>query len=57
MDEERGCVYGPPPIRDNRDKPQPTIYGPSPVRSGCGKWVLVLLILAVILAIIIFMIK
>lgn len=52
-----GCVYGPPPIRDNRDKPQPTIYGPSPVRRGCGKWVLVLLILAVILAIIIFMIN
>lgn len=57
MDDRRGCVYGPPPIRDNRDKPQPTIYGPPTVRRGCLKLLLVLIILAAICAIIIFVLK
>lgn len=57
MDEKRECVYGPPPIRDNRDKPYPTIYGPPPVRGGCAKWLLMLIALAVICTIIILLIK
>ncbi len=57
MDEKRECIYGPPPIRDFRDKPQPTVYGPPPVRRGCARWLMVLIILAVVCAIVIFLIK
>lgn len=57
MDERRECVYGPPPIRNYKDKPQPTVYGPTPIRKGCAKWLLVLMILAAICTIIVLLLK
>lgn len=57
MDKRSECIYGPPPIRYNRDKPHPTVYGPPPVKRGCAKWLLVLIALAVICTIIILLIK
>lgn len=33
MDKRRGSVYGLPPIKEYRDKPQPTVYEPPPVKE------------------------
>ena len=57
MDELRGCVYEPPPIKDYRDKPQPTVYGPPPVKRGCLKWIMMFVILAAICAILVLIFK
>lgn len=55
MDDQIGCVYGPPPVRDDKENGLPVVRKPTTQSGKFSKLVIVLLIMAIVIAVVVWL--